>query len=66
MCDPTRKLSHISLSQEDKFSFYWEQKHFEPHVVPKNVEFSENRNCFIITKMTTLKLLFCGIFGFET
>ena len=41
MYDHTRKLSHITLSKENKFSFYSELGQFQSHVVPKNVEFSE-------------------------
>ena len=36
------KLSPITPSQENKFSFYCELEHFKSHVMPKNVEFSES------------------------
>ena len=55
MCDHTRKLSHISLSQGKIFSFYSELGHFQSHVVPKSVKFSEEINYFIFSKVTTLK-----------
>ena len=42
MYDHTRKLSHITLSKENKFSFYCELEHFKSLVMPKNVEFSES------------------------
>ena len=42
MCDHTTKLSHITSSQENKFSFVSEFEHFKSHVMPKNVEFSES------------------------
>ena len=58
MCEPTRKLPHILLSHERKFSFVLHFGYFRAHIVPKIVEFSEKNNCFIITKMTTFKLLF--------
>ena len=41
MCDHTRKLSHVSLSQGKIFSFYSELGHFQSHVVAKNEDFSE-------------------------
>ena len=42
MCNRTIKLSDITSSQENKFSFYSELEHFQSHVIPKNVEFSES------------------------
>ena len=42
MCDHTIKLSHITLSQENKFSFVSELEHFKSHVMPKNVDCSES------------------------
>ena len=41
MRDHRKKLFHISLSQENKFSYEGEWGHFESLVVHKNVEFSE-------------------------
>ena len=57
MGDHTRNFFHISLSQENKFSFEGESGHFKSHIVSKNVELSEIDNYFIITKMLT----FCGM-----
>ena len=42
MCNHTIELSDITSSQENKFSFYSELEHFQSHVMPKNVEFSES------------------------
>ena len=42
MCDDTIELSHITSSQENKFSFYCELEHFKSHVMPKNVDCSES------------------------
>ena len=42
MCDHTIKLSHITSSQENKFSFVSELQHFKAHVMPKNVDCSES------------------------
>ena len=53
MGDHTRKFFHISLPQENKFSFKGETGHFKSHIVTKNVELSEIDNYFIITKMWT-------------
>ena len=58
MGDQTRQIFHISLSQENKFSFEGESGHFESHIVSKNAELSEIDNYFIITKMLTLMLPF--------
>ena len=55
MCDHTRKLLQIYLSQEKIFSFYSKLGQFQSQDVPKNVNFLEGINYFIITKMTTLK-----------
>ena len=42
MCDHTIKLSHIMSSQENKFLFYSKLEHFQSHVMPKNIKFSES------------------------
>ena len=55
MCDHTRKLSHISLSQGKIFSFYSDLGHFQSHVVPKN---HHNKVIFLIN-------LDLGIFRFN-
>ena len=41
MCDHAIKWSHITLWQENIFSFYSELGHFQSPVAPKNLEFSE-------------------------
>ena len=41
MRDHTSKLFHISLSQENKFSFEGEWGQFKLHIVPNNAEFSD-------------------------
>ena len=46
MGDHTRIFFHISLSQENKFSFEGESGHFKSHIVSKNVELSEIDNYF--------------------
>ena len=51
MGDHTRKFFHISLSQENKFSFEGESGHFKSHIVSKNVELSEIDNYFIIISL---------------
>ena len=43
MGDHTRKFFHISLSQENKFSFEGESEHFISHIVSKN---KKNRQLF--------------------
>ena len=58
MGDHTRKIFHISLSQENKFSFEGESGHLKSHIVSKNVELSEIDNYFIITKMLIIMLPF--------
>ena len=66
MCDHTRKLSNITLSQENIFSFSTELWHFQSQFVPKNVKFSEGDNYFIITNGTTLKSLILSYIALET
>ena len=41
MGDHTRKFFHISLSQENKFSFEGESGHFKSHIMSKNALFSK-------------------------
>ena len=65
MGDHTRNFFHISLSQENKFSFEGESGHFKSHIVSKNVELSEIDNYFIITKMLTLMLPFLWNVGLK-
>ena len=65
MGDHTRKFFHISLSQENKFSFEGESGHFKSHIVSKNVELSEIDNYFIIMKMLTLILPFLWNVGLK-
>ena len=55
MRDHRRKLFHISLSQENKFSYEGEWGHFKSLVVHKNVEFSER------AVLTSVILKFCKI-----
>ena len=66
MDDHTRNFFHISLSQENKFSFEGESGHFKSHIISKNVELSEIDNYFIITKMFTLILPFLWNVGLKT
>ena len=65
MCDHTRKLLQIYLSQEKIFSFYSKLGQFQSQDVPKNVNFLEGINYFIITKMTTLKWHFLSYIGWK-
>ena len=55
MRDHRRKLFHISLSQENKFSYEGDWGHFKSLVVHKNVEFSER------AVLTSVILKFCKI-----
>ena len=63
--DHTRKNFHISLSQENKFSFEGESEHFKSHIVSKNVELSKIDNYFIIMKLLTFMLPFLWNVGLK-
>ena len=65
MGDQTRNFFHISLSQENRFSFEGESGHLKSHIVSKNVELSEMDNYFIIMKMLTLMLSFLWNVGLK-